>query len=178
MRRVGYTDCGLTELLAGAGLPKGSFYNYFASKEQFAVEVLDVYFGWHDRLLEQLAADRDASGIERITQYFATLRESAEQSDPEERGCLIAMLSLEKSATSAPLRQALEGVFARWQGRLAAILRQASAKGELADDEDVERLAALLLHTWEGALLRARLERETWPLDDYLATALPRLLRP
>ena len=176
MRRVGYTDCGLTELLGEAKLPKGSFYNYFPTKEAFAVEVVAAFYDWHDRLLGKLVEDISRPALVRVEEYFRTLLDEAERADPAERGCLIALLALEKPATSEPIRQALCGAFHRWQDRLAELLRQAQESGELTG-EDAELLASLLLHTWEGALLRARLEQDTWPLADFVSTALPRLLR-
>lgn len=175
MRRVGFTDAGLTELLAAAGLPKGSFYNYFGSKEAFGIEVVEAFYAWHDRVLAELAA-ADGSALDRLRRYFELLLDRSRKTPPEQRGCLLAMLALEKSATSEALRAAVERSFARWQERLAELLRQAQATGELAPDEGAGRLAALLLHGWEGALLRARLEGETWPLEDFLAAGLPRLL--
>lgn len=177
MRRVGYTDCGLTELLGEAKLPKGSFYNYFPTKEAFAVEVVEAFYDWHDRLLAGLAGDFSRPALSRVEEYFRTLLDEAERVDPAERGCLIALLALEKPATSEPIRQALCGAFRRWQDRLVELLCEAQGSGELAGNEDAERLASLLLHTWEGALLRARLEQDTWPLADFVSTALPRLLR-
>jgi TetR/AcrR family transcriptional repressor of nem operon len=86
------------------------------------------------------------------------------------------MLSLEKSATSPVLRAAILDAFERWQGRIEGLLREARESGEVAPGDDPARLAGLVLHAWEGALLRARLERELWPLADFLELALPRLL--
>ncbi len=80
------------------------------------------------------------------------------------------------SVKTEPLRAAVARSFARWQERVAELVRQAQAAGELDPAEDAGRLAALVLHGWEGALLRARLEREPWPLEDWLEAALPRLL--
>jgi TetR/AcrR family transcriptional regulator, transcriptional repressor for nem operon len=176
MRRGGYTDCGLIELLDAAGLPRGSFYHHFASKEGFAVATLEAFYAWHDVRLEMLAAETETPGAGRIIRYFELLLDRAETTPPEERGCLLALLTLEKSATSEAIRAALVGVFARWQDRVAELLRQGQDDGSIARSSDTRRLAGLLLHGWEGALLRARLERDTAPLSDFLELALPRLL--
>ncbi len=175
MRRVGFTDAGLGELLSTAGLPKGSFYNYFPSKEAFGVEVAEAFYAWHDRALAELAAG-EGSPLARLREYFELLLAATRQSPSEQWGCLLAVLALEKSATSEPLRGAVARSFARWQKRVAELVRQAQAAGELDPAEDAGRLAALLLHGWEGALLRARLEREAWPLEDWLEAGFPRLL--
>jgi len=176
MRRGGYTDCGLTELLAAAGLPKGSFYHHFGSKERFGVEVVEAFYAWHDVRLEALAAETERPALDRLRSYFELLLESAEQTPADERGCLLALLSLEKSATSEELRDALLGAFARWQERITELVRQAQDEGAIDESLPAERIAGLLLHGWEGALLRARLERDTAPLADFLELGLPRLL--
>ncbi|MCC6223880.1 MAG: TetR family transcriptional regulator C-terminal domain-containing protein [Thermoleophilia bacterium] len=175
IRRVGFSDAGLGELLAAAGLPKGSFYNYFPSKEAFGVEVAETFYAWHDRALAELAA-AEGPALARLRVYFERLLDATRRAPPEEWGCLLAVLALEKSASSEPLRAAVASSFARWQERAAELLSQAQAAGELGAAEDPGRLAGLLLHGWEGALLRARLEREPWPLEDWLEAALPRLL--
>lgn len=178
IRRVGYTDCGLVELLSAAKLSRGSFYNYFGTKEAFAAEVVEAFYDWHDVRLEALCNDLGTPARDRLRQYFELLLERADRADDAERGCLLAMLALEMSATSAVLRDAVRNAFACWQERIAELLRQAQAEGTVEPEADPVRLGALLLHTWEGALVRARLERDTWPLADFLDTAFPRLLRP
>jgi TetR/AcrR family transcriptional repressor of nem operon len=176
MRRGGYTDCGLAELLAAAGLPRGSFYHHFGSKERFAVSVVEAFYAWHDVRLERLAAQTGTPALDRLRAYFELLRERAEQTPAGERGCLLALLALEKSTTSDEIRAALLDAFARWQERVAELVRQAQAEGAVAPTLPAERAAGLALHAWEGALLRARLERDTAPLVDFLELGLPRLL--
>jgi len=176
MRRGGYTDCGLTELLTAAGLPRGSFYHHFESKERFGVEVVEAFYEWHDVRLEQFAAESGRPAVERLRSYFELLLERAERAPIEERGCLLALLALEKSATSDDLRAALVDAFAHWQERVAELVQQAQAEGAVEPALPAERVAALLLHGWEGALMRARLERDTAPLADFLELGLPRLL--
>jgi TetR/AcrR family transcriptional repressor of nem operon len=176
MRRGGYTDCGLVELLDAAGLPRGSFYHHFGSKEGFAVEVVEAFYAWHDVRLEDLAGDTSRPAVHRLRSYFELLLDRAGQASTEERGCLLAMLSLEKSATSEPIRAGLRSAFARWQERIAELVRQAQDEGAVDRDIPPERLAALLLHSWEGALVRARLERDVQPLADFLQLGFPRLV--
>lgn len=176
MRRGGYTDCGLVELLETAGLPRGSFYHHFGSKERFAVEVVEAFYGWHDVRLERLGAETGAPAVERLRSYFELLLERAESTPADERGCLLALLALEKSATSEDLREALRSAFGRWHERIAELVRQAQAEGAVAPSLSAERVAGLLLHGWEGALMRARLEGDTAPLVDFLDLGFPRLL--
>jgi TetR/AcrR family transcriptional repressor of nem operon len=145
MLRSGYTATGLVELLHAAGVPKGSFYNHFASKETFGVEIVRRYYAEHDRLLTSLAAQTDRGPLERVRSFFEVLLQRAVDARPEVRGCLLGMLALEMAASSEPVRESVSDAFARWQAGLAELLRQARDAGELAPDQDPQQLAGMLL---------------------------------
>jgi TetR/AcrR family transcriptional regulator, transcriptional repressor for nem operon len=175
MLRSGYAGTGLVELLQAAGVPKGSFYNHFGSKEAFGVAVVLHYYGWHDRLLTSLTAESDRSPLERLRSYFERLLERAVDASPQVRGCLMGMLALEMAGSSEPLRASVSDAFRRWQARLAELLRQAQVAGELAPEHDPQPLAAMLIESWEGALMRARASRDLDALRSSLDLLFSRL---
>jgi TetR/AcrR family transcriptional repressor of nem operon len=160
MLRSGYAGIGLAELLRAAGVPKGSFYNHFDSKEAFGVELVRLYYAEHDRLLASLLTQTDRSPVERLRSYFELLLQRATEAGPRARGCLMGMLALEMAGSSEPLRAAVNEAFRAWQARIAELLRQAQVAGELAPEHDPQPLAAMLLESWEGALMRARASRD------------------
>jgi TetR/AcrR family transcriptional repressor of nem operon len=175
MLRSGYAATGLTELLKAAGVPKGSFYNHFDSKEAFGVELVQRYYDAQDRLLVSLLTQTDRSPLERLRSYFDVLLQRAVDTSPPERGCLLGMLALEMSGSSEPLRASLSDVLRRWQARVAELLRQAQIAGELAPEQDPQPLAAMLLDGWEGALMRARASGDLDSLRTSLDLAFSRL---
>jgi TetR/AcrR family transcriptional repressor of nem operon len=175
MLRSGYAATGLTELLKAAGVPKGSFYNHFASKEAFGVELVQRYYDEQDRLLVSLLTQTGRSPLARLRSYFDVLLQLALDTSPQKRGCLLGMLALEMSGSSEPLRASLNDVFRRWQARVAELLRQAQIAGELAPDQDPQPLAAMLLDGWEGALMRARASGDLDSLRASLDLAFSRL---
>ncbi|MCW3065585.1 MAG: transcription regulator protein [Solirubrobacterales bacterium] len=175
MLRSGYAGIGLAELLQEAGVPKGSFYNHFDSKEAFGVELVRLYYAEHDRLLAALLTQTDPRPLERLRSYFDLLLERAVDASPQARGCLLGMLALEMAGSSEPLRASVSDAFRRWQARLAELLRQAQVAGELAPEQDPQPLAALLLDAWEGALMRARASRDLESLRNSLDFAFSRL---
>jgi TetR/AcrR family transcriptional repressor of nem operon len=172
MLRSGYAGTGLVELLQAAGVPKGSFYNHFESKEAFGVELVQRYYARHDRILASLLAETDRSPLERLRSYFERLLQRAVDASPQARGCLLGMLALEMAGSSEPLRATVSDAFGRWQARLAELLRQAQVAGEVAPEQDPQPLAAMLISGWEGALMRARASRDL----DALRTSLDLLL--
>jgi TetR/AcrR family transcriptional repressor of nem operon len=175
MRRSGYAGAGLAELLRAAGVPKGSFYNHFTSKEAFGVELVQCYYDEQDRLLASLLAQTDRRPLERLRSYFDLLLQGAVDASPQERGCLLGMLALEMSGSSEPLRASLDDAFRRWQARVAELLRQAQIAGELAPEQDPQPLAAMLIDGWEGALMRARASGDIDSLRNSLDLAFSRL---
>jgi TetR/AcrR family transcriptional repressor of nem operon len=175
MRRSGYAGAGLAELLRAAGVPKGSFYNHFTSKEAFGVELVQRYYDEQDRLLASLLAQTDRRPLERLRSYFDLLLQGAVDASPQERGCLLGMLALEMSGSSEPLRASLDDAFRRWQARVAELLRQAQIAGELAPEQDPQPLAAMLIDGWEGALMRARATGDIESLRTSLDLSFSRL---
>jgi TetR/AcrR family transcriptional repressor of nem operon len=171
----GYSGTGLVELLHAAGVPKGSFYNHFDSKEAFAVELVRRYYDEQDRLLASLLTQTDRAPLERLRSYFEVLLQRAVDASPQTRGCLLGMLALEMAGSSEPLRESVSDAFRRWQARLAELLAQAQAAGELAPEQDPRPLAAMLLEGWEGALMRARASGDLESLRISLDLAFSRL---
>ena len=178
MLRSGYAATGLVELLRTAGVPKGSFYNHFESKEAFGLEIVRRYYAAHDGRLASLAAETDRSALERLRAYFDHLLEIAERAAPQTRGCLLGMLALEMAGSSEPLRSLVDDCFARWQARVAELLRQAQEAGEIDGGQDAQQLAGMLLQGWEGALMRARVSQDLQGLLDFIAFAFTRMLAP
>jgi TetR/AcrR family transcriptional repressor of nem operon len=175
MLRSGYAGTGLVELLQAAGVPKGSFYNHFDSKEAFGVELVRRYYAEQDQLLASLLTQTDRRPLERVRSYFELLLQRAVDASPQARGCLLGMLALEMAGSSEPLRVSVSDAFRRWEARLAELLRQAQVAGELAPEQDPQPLAAMLLEGWEGALMRARASRDLDSLRTSLDLAFSRL---
>jgi TetR/AcrR family transcriptional regulator, transcriptional repressor for nem operon len=178
MLRSGYAGTGLGELLAAAAVPKGSFYNHFESKEAFGVELVRRFYDTYDRLLASLIAETDRSPLERLRSYFEELRRRAVEASPEARGCLLGMFALEMAGSSEPLRQSVSDSFSRWQARVAELLRQAQAAGEVHRERDAEALAAVLVEGWEGALMHSRVSHDLDVLRNFNELAFSGLLSP
>lgn len=167
--RDGFHGTGLKGLLDGAGIPKGSFYNYFASKEAFGAAVIDHYADCVARGLATAleASDDPAVGL-RV--FFETERNAFVASDFV-GGCLVANLAGEVEA-SEPLRDALSRAFARYVGGVRTTIEAAQEFGTIRSDVPAERLAHMLVDGWEGAVLRMKIERSPAPLTECLDTLL------
>jgi len=168
----GFNATGVQEITAAAGVPKGSFYNYFDSKEAFAVEILSDYWDSIVALYGPILADRHAPPLSRIARYFAGLAEFHARRQYA-FGCLIGNMALEVTPSSEEVRVKLAAIYREWATSLAECLREAQARKELAPDRDARQLAVALIDTFEGAVMRAKVERSRAPFDSFERCVLP-----
>lgn len=162
----GYTDLGVATLLERAGVPKGSFYHHFQSKEHFGLEAIDLYMHGVHVALDAAFADESDAPLEQIRQFFTTV--SAGYKGEGYLGCLLGGLGQELSGISPAFRKKVEGCFAAIARRLEQALTRARDHGQLRAGVDPRQLAELLVNCWEGAALRSRLRRSASPLDQML----------
>ncbi|MGO9508162.1 MAG: TetR/AcrR family transcriptional regulator, partial [Mycobacterium sp.] len=171
----GFAASGVKDITDAAGVPKGSFYAYFPSKEGFAAAIADHY--WSDiekRLLPIL--DGDGPAQERITRFFHALADEHEAGDFL-LGCLIGNLSLELGGSSEPVRAELVRILDGWNEAITACVRSGQYDGgDVRTDLDAGQLAALLIESWEGAALRGKVTRSRTPYDRFEAVTVPALL--
>ena len=170
----GYASIGLEELLGRVGVPKGSFYYYFASKEAFGLEVIEAYTGYFTRKLDLWFGDDRVPPLDRI-RNFATDAQAGMARYDYDRGCVIGNLAQDMAAVPEAFRERLTAVFADWERRLSRVLSSALARGDISADSDCDELAAFFWVGWEGAVLRAKLERSGQPLELFAHTFLTQL---
>lgn len=162
----GFSAVGLDEILSSAGVPKGSFYFYFDSKTAFGLTLVDAYADFFARKLDRWFDDETRRPLQRLGDFVADAREGMRRYEFR-RGCLVGNLGQEMGALPEEFRDRLASVFRDWEARTAKCLRAAQAAGEIAEHLDCNRLAAFFWIGWEGAVLRAKLERSAAALDEF-----------
>src|SRR5438046_3629346 len=166
MFRSGYHGASVRDICAAAGAPQGSFTNHFRSKEAFAVEVLDQYFDYLKGLVTEALNDKTLTPRQRLKQYLDIITGKLER-DRWTIGCLIGDLSLEASCRSKLLRARLDAIFQEWCRPFVACIAAAQSAGELDSEFDATELAEFLLASWEGAILRMKVERRPAALERF-----------
>lgn len=171
-REFGFHGTGLQHVLDRAGIPKGSFYNYFGSKEEFgAATILHFAEGVGDLLARELASASDP--LSGLRGFFGAMMEQFEESGYV-GGCLLGNLGGELEG-SAACREALAGSIRALCGGIRDALSEAQEQGLVRRDIEAEEMANLLVETWEGGVIRMKIERTLEPvrrcqrrlLDDY-----------
>jgi len=172
----GFNGAGLSEILQVAGVPKGSFYHYFGSKEDFGVALIERARDEYLEALRPIVGDRRRPALERLRAVFEQTRDECAAHGPTVE-CIIAKLALETSNLSEPVHAAVRCVYQQWNALLAQVIREGQAAGEVAPGHDPDRLAGILVMMWEGAAVRMQIDRSIQPLDDFLAFVFDSLLR-
>ncbi|MBW8485668.1 TetR/AcrR family transcriptional regulator [Actinomadura parmotrematis] len=154
-QRQGYHGTGLNQVLAESGAPKGSLYFHFpGGKEQLGADAVRLSAAAVAGELAAAAADATGAhdGVLAIGEYYARLLEESGYA----KGCPVATIALETAADDGPIRDACADAYAGWLAGLeGALVRWGVPAG------DAGALAALLLSSLQGAIMLARVQRDT-----------------
>lgn len=166
MLEHGYNGLGIQQILSDTGVPKGSFYHHFESKEDFALQVVDAYVADVHALLEATLSNGRRAPLERVRGFFENVRELYEAQGY--LGCLLGALGQELAGASEVFRRKIDGCVATIAQRLAVCLEEARKRGDLPATTNTVQMAEVLVDAWEGAALRTRLARTGQPLEAVL----------
>jgi TetR/AcrR family transcriptional regulator, transcriptional repressor for nem operon len=172
-----FSACGLAEILERAGVPKGSFYHYFKSKEDFGIALIEKEASTFLDELRPIIGDRKRTPLARLRAIFERLRDEC-LAKGAARECLIPKMALETAQLSEPVQAAIQAAYEQWRALLAQVIREAQAAGEVGRGLDAERLANMLVMLWEGATIRSQIDRSSQPVEDFLSFAFQSLLSP
>jgi TetR/AcrR family transcriptional repressor of nem operon len=174
MHHKGFQSSGIEEVLETTGVPKGSFYYYFKSKEDFGLQVIDLYAGV---MFQTLRTNMDVTGepiVERLRGFFSEMTDHAVKSGYS--GCPIGNISQEMGGVNEVFRQKLNEIFGRLEQEVTGHLKAAQTGGEISRHILPEQAAVFLISSWEGVLLRMKLMKETSPFDIFERTVFNDLL--
>jgi TetR/AcrR family transcriptional repressor of nem operon len=165
----GFSAVGLAEILAKAGVPKGSFYYYFESKEQFGEALLEAYFLDYLQRVEVLLKPDGTPARARLMRYWQRWIEVQGQ-ESQAQQCLVVKLSAEVSDLSEPMRLALQRGTDAILARLSACMMEGRTDGSLPAPLDPEIASQSLYQLWLGASLLAKVRRNATSFASALQT--------
>jgi TetR/AcrR family transcriptional regulator, transcriptional repressor for nem operon len=168
MVQKGYSAVGLTEVLTAAGVPKGSFYYYFSSKDAFGEAMLQKYFADYLATMDRIIAMPGASPAEQLMTYWQQFYDKQSVDECQGR-CLVVKLAAEVSDLSEPMRLTLQhgtaGIIDRIERMLTAGVEDSSVSLQVTPG-----LAANSLYgAWVGASVLAKVNRSPEHLDSVMA---------
>lgn len=165
--KKGYHNTGLNEILNNVGLPKGSFYHYFESKDEFVLAIIKQYSETYNNFYKQALSDTSEQPIKRIINFFKESTKLAKQNKCQ-GGCLIGNLAQELSDQNERFRISTSEVMKNWEEMIQKCLEEAVLKGELRKNTNTKELSGFILDSWEGANMRMKTERSIEPLQRFI----------
>lgn len=160
----GFHGVGLHDILKSVGVPKGSFYNYFASKEEFGAASIAHYIEPFILLLDGWLKRPGVGALAALEGYFGELTSELGRRNFS-GGCLLGNLIGEVGDTSETCRLALGSAVHRYRDKLREGIERGQREGVFRVDMNAEDMADCLSDAWQGALLRMKIERSTRPLE-------------
>jgi len=164
MHLKGYNDTGVQEILSKAGLPKGSFYNYFKSKEDFGLLVIDYYMAFYNKIFAKYMDDKSVPPLERIRHLYKGFNKSF-RANHYKLGCPIGNFAQELGDTSPVFQAKLKKSADAIVSYFADALRDAQASGHLSKSLDPNKTAHYIFNSWEGAIMSMKVEKSLKPLE-------------
>ncbi len=166
MHRQGYAATGIQEVLEACDVPKGSFYHFFKSKEDFALQVIEHQSQRITTALRRLFADSSHTPLWRLRRFFDFFL--SRYGDPANQlsvcGCPIGNMVQELAPVSQSFRLRLEKVIRDMEGALEGLLREAQESGEMPSHLDPAETAKFIAASWQGAILRMKAAGDPAPL--------------
>lgn len=159
----GYHGTGIKEILNSVKVPKGSFYNYFQSKEDFGAQVIQHYIAPFIAQLNEHLDTPNQDALVSLRCYFDELINDLGKQHFL-GGCLLGNLMGEIGDTSEICRKALDSAVRQYRDTLAVGLNRAQSEGAIRRDLSAISMADFLLNAWQGALLRMKIEKSIYPL--------------
>ena len=170
----GFNATSVQDITDAAGVPKGSFYNHFTSKEALGLEVLERYVEAASQYCDVLE-DTSLPPKARMRQYFDLLIGANTASDYN-CGCMMGNFSTELSNQIPAMREALRRCFDAWAACLAVVIAEAQRDGSVRTTRPALELADFIIDAWQGAVLHAKAAQSRAPLDRYADMVLNHIL--
>ena len=175
MKIYGYNGTGVKDIVDAAGVPKGSFYNYFESKEAFAINALEAVADDNYRIGRELLSAGGTSPLGQLQYFFKqnALRLSA---DEFKVGCFFGNLGQEMSDSNEVIREKVKRILKINTQLIQEVLDEAKKAGEIEPAAQTNTMAEFIFNAWEGTLLRMKASKSQESLDTFLEM-LPKITR-
>lgn len=173
---LGFNGVSIGDITAKVGIPKGSFYNHFQSKQEFLGHVIDRYALESRRLVENNLMATGVPPLQKLKNYFREATEYYTADPTRLNGCLMGNLCQELAGVDAVIRKKLEANFRGADKLLAEVLREAVREKDVSIGSDIPSMVQFITNGWQGALLRMKSTGNRQPLEMFKNTLFESVL--
>lgn len=164
MRVKGYQATSIDEIVNNLKIPKGSFYYYFKNKEDYSLEVLEYYINIVLRRIEKTLTDPMISPKQRVIKLYSDYIDNYTNHGGSVYGNFASNMQHDLGDKNQQITDTVANYFLEIKKLHINCLNQARRAGEIERSQDVEKIAKLIIYSWEGAVLRANITRNIKPL--------------
>jgi TetR/AcrR family transcriptional repressor of nem operon len=176
VHRKGFNHTGIQEILNAAGVPKGSFYNYFKSKDAFGLQIIDYFSAHFQQIAKKTLQDNRISPLSRIYAFLTAFMEYFE-SQNYAGGCPIGNLAQEMGDLSPVFRKKLSEAMDMMVDAYSRVLSAAQNDGKIMKSLNIKDTASFIMASWHGAIIQMKLTRSLDPLKNHRKFIFDHLLK-
>ncbi len=167
IRERGYANTGIQDILKACDIPKGSFYNFFVSKEAFALEAMELYSKLIIQFLEEVDNNEGLTAEDKIRTFFLKAN-SLYKSGQSDKNCLLLALATEVTKEDNVFSEPISTNFSTYKDYLVKWITQAQADNKIKNKFNAKELANIIYDGYHGAILRMKYQLNTKALDDFM----------
>jgi TetR/AcrR family transcriptional repressor of nem operon len=175
VKERGFQGSGIQQVLKAAGVPRGSFYHYFGSKEDFGLALVERFAEELVSRLEEFLGDAEYPPLLRLARFFGFFHAMFEDGGYR-GGTPFGMIALEMSAKSQRFKERIDSAYMKVEELIRDCIKEAQDAGVVSEGLDAGNAAIFIMSAWEGAVLRMRAAGEAGPLRVFEAMVFGRLL--
>ena len=165
----GFAAVGLNEILTQANVPKGSFYHYFKSKEQFGDALLEDYLDGYLAHIDAKLSPQNSTVKARLLAYFQNWLDT-QTADTTQDKCLVVKLSAEVTDLSETMRLTLHRGTDRIINRIALCVQEGIDNGEFSANLNAQFVTREIYYMWIGATLFTKVNRSRDALESAMSS--------
>jgi TetR/AcrR family transcriptional repressor of nem operon len=176
INRKGFNHTGIQEILNAANVPKGSFYNYFTSKDEFGLQIIDYFLDHFKKMAKETLEDTRISPLSRIYAFLTAFMEYFE-SQNYTGGCPIGNLAQEMGDLSPVFREKLSGAIDMMIEAYKRVLAAAQNDRKISKNLDIQDTAGFIVASWHGAIIQMKLTQSLAPLKNHRRFVFDHILK-
>lgn len=177
MFEKGYNGTGVKDLTDAAGIPKGSLYNYFSNKEDYAKEAINYYYNKMSKKQFDILSDRNRNPLDRIKDFYHCMIDDFTNSSEYNLGCFVGNLTQEMGGVSDVLREVTNNIHNDIVSKIKDCLLEAVENNDMKESKNLDNLSEFIVSSWQGTLLRMKASNDSKILDDFYIVLTEVLLK-
>lgn len=167
MMHTGYHNTGIHDILQASNIPKGSFYNFFSSKEDFALQAIKLYSKQFVDFLDQIDDNNILTPLQKIQTFFDFIAQENKRGEFK-YSCLLGNLALELAGTSEIFASTIDAEIKAWKNKTEKWVVQAQANIQITSELKPQEINDFIFDTFYGAMLRTKYEKSSAAFEQFL----------